>query len=171
MDADPSTPGEQIEAFKRRIESLGTTLDELGFTKVEHAVEILFDVDDFTFDDPDERTSMMLPFMAALVATDTNEHVVFLSPTLWYARQALRAINGFMNHMKTDKSRLVVTIPHAFNFIPEVKKADVIFMHGSDWSCFLPEGCRARKIIQLFPDETVPVNPVSMWGGSSCCDE
>jgi hypothetical protein len=163
---EEKTSGE-FEAFKQM---LLTTFEvrncsDLPFKKLEYAFDIFSSSKDFLFDDKDERLTNFLVFMATLYTHKKSENVCFISPTYYYAQQATDRIIKFSELFfgsKIDmvKSPITCVVPGMVHFESAVNKSKVLFMHGKDFSDYLPTGWQGRKIIQIFPGENVPVDPI-----------
>ncbi|NGX32564.1 MAG: hypothetical protein K1060chlam4_00612 [Candidatus Anoxychlamydiales bacterium] len=148
-------------------------VSELPFKKLEHAFEIFNSTEDFSFNDEDERLSNFLVLMACLYTFKKQENVCFISPTYYYAQQAQFMRDRYLKNL-SDSSDLSFpcTIPGIDWFEKAVNKCKVLFMHGKDYTEYLPLGWSGRKIIQIFPNEKVPVDPIrrDYCGMHDCTD-
>jgi hypothetical protein len=140
-------------------------ISELPFQKIEYAFDILNSKQDFIFADADERLSNFLVLMACLQSSKSQDKVCFISPTYFYAQQAAVMRIRYLSGFKASEKRFSCVVPGMYEFEGEVNKCTVLFMHGKDYSQYLPKSWEGRKIIQIFPDEKVPVDPIR----KSCC--
>ncbi len=70
--------------------------------------------------------------------------------------------------MPTDKAGIAIYVPIKMD--EHIHESKVVFMHGKDFSEYLPQGWKGRKIIQIFPNETVPVDTrICSW--SKCLED
>lgn len=136
-------------------------VSELPFDKIEYAFDIFNGTEDFTFDDEDERLNNFLPLMASLYSCKKREKVFYISPTYYYAQQAARMRDSYIYNLGGSRhDTFPCLVPGMGGFQNSVRKCDIVFMHGKDYSEYLPDEWRGRKIIQIFPDIEVPVDPI-----------
>lgn len=132
---------------------------ELPFDRIDHLFKIFSEKTDFTFDDKEERLSDFLVRSACLYFVHRPGKVCFISPTTFYAQQAMNMIKIFTEAYGGRRHPQVpVTVPTASNFEEVVGGSEVVFMHGADYSSYLPPTWKGRKVIQIFPGEMVPVD-------------
>ena len=146
-------------------------IESLPFKKVEYVFDIFKSSQDFLFDDEDERLSNLLILTACLYAAKKGEKICFISPTYFYAQQAARMRTAYLKAMGAPQEAAFSTVvPGMYGYEESVNGSQVVFMHGKDFSEYLPKGWMGRKIIQIFPGVDVPVDPIKV---SSChygCD-
>jgi hypothetical protein len=134
---------------------------ELPFQKIQHAFQILKSSEDFSFDDKDERLSNFLILMASLYSFQRKEKICFISPTYFYAQQAALMGRSYLKALKaTKESDISIVVPGMGHFHDTVNASNVVFMHGKDFSDYLSVIWKGRKIVQIFPDVDVPVDPI-----------
>lgn len=130
-------------------------------TKEPPYYEVIFDIfdgsDDYIIDFEEMRLTKDLLISAIFLAIWKNKSVIFLSPTSYYAAQAIPLVKA-CNAEKNMSVAVSTAIPNdVYNM------ADVIFHHGRDFRDKLPECAQnKRHIIQIFPDENVPHDPRSL---------
>jgi hypothetical protein len=134
--------------------------EDLPLKKVEYVFNIFKYNQDFTFSDPDERLSNFLILTASLYSIKKEEKICYISPTYFYANQAARMRDCYLRGLGAPKEAAFPTvIPGMLEYEACVRASSVVFMHGKDFSDYLPAGWSGRKIIQIFPGENVPVDP------------
>ena len=134
---------------------------DLPFEKVHYVFEIFKHSQGFLFADKDERVSNLLILSACLYAVKEEKNVCFISPTYFYAEQAARMRTSYMKALgASEKAKVSVVVPGLLIYEQSVQESETVFMHGKDFSDYLPEGWTGRKIIQIFPEENVPVDPI-----------
>lgn len=144
-----------LETFKVK------EIKDLPFKKIEYAFDIFNTAIDFKFNDKEERLSNFLVLMASLYSSKKKTKVCFISPTWYYAVQAAKMRNAYLKGLgASNESRFPTVVPGMFDYDDAVKSSSIVFMHGKDYSEYLPNGWNGRKIIQIFPDEKVPVDPL-----------
>lgn len=140
---------------------------DLPVSNVEEFYELCCGKEDFTFGTEAERldtvlllASMMHRMVHAKFGLG-NQKICFISPTFYYAQQAALYRNAFSKKLKVaEETTFDITIPKSQVFRSVVLQCEVVFMHGADFSKYLPQGWKGRKVIQIFPDTDVPVDPV-----------
>jgi hypothetical protein len=158
--ATPSYPA-VTDAFKHMLHDT-LKIDRakaLPFTKIGYIFSVLNESGNFVFSDADERLTNLLMMMACLLYKK-GEKVCYISPTRDYAFQAAFMRNDILMGIQgSDQPGFSVVVPGMLEYEKVIKKSTVIFMHGKDFSDYLPERWQGRKIIQIFPGVTVPVDP------------
>jgi hypothetical protein len=132
--------------------------EERSEIKIEHIMEIFNTTSDFTFDDADERENSLLILSACLYSVNKREKICFISPTFYYAQKAFFIGNAFLKRLGSEQERLNVVVPGLNE--SQLEGCTVAFMHGKDFSLDLKHKFEGRKIIQIFPGEVVPVDPI-----------
>ncbi len=137
--------------------------ESLPFKKIEYVFDIFKDSQDFSFDDEDERLSNFLILSACLYSFKKGEKICFISPTYFYAQQAARMRTSYLRALGAPQQATFSTVvPGMYGYDQSVQESNVVFMHGKDFSQYLPQGWTGRKIIQIFPGEDVPVDPIKV---------
>lgn len=137
-----------------------TKKEDLPFQKVEHVFNMFKDSQDFSFNDQDERLSNLLILSACLYSVKKKERICFISPTYYYAQQAAVMRNAYQKNLGASaEDSFPVMVPGLFEYEECVLKSTVIFMHGTDFSSYIPKEWTGRKIIQIFPNVDVPIDP------------
>ncbi len=112
------------------------------------------------FNDDELRTSNYLILLAIYLMLTSKKKVLFISPTYYYAQQAFLMGDKYLRGLQIDKSfKFPCAIPGHMFFDGAVLEADILLMHGSDFSKYLPKEWNGRKIVQNFSDDVVPVDP------------
>jgi hypothetical protein len=162
----PVITGDVSVQFKDFEKMLFETFDvkqreELPFKKVEYVFDIFRNSQDFSFDDEDERLSNLLILTACLYSVKKKEKVCFVSPTYFYAQQAARMRSLYLKALGApEQSSFSTVVPGMDRFNECIKECKVVFMHGKDFTEYLPKGWEGRKIIQIFPGIEVPVDHI-----------
>lgn len=120
-------------------------LIDLKINKKDHNVDLLRQIfestQDFQFKNPEERGGNLLLTAAAMLSL--NAKVCFLSPSDHSAKEAEKA----------SGSKFPVEVPGHGLVQESVARSQVVFMHGADYTEYLPKGWSGRKIIQFFPND------------------
>lgn len=141
-------------------------VSELPFDHLDYAYQIFYSNQDVSFSDEDLRLSNFMPLMAALYAFKNRVKVLFISPTHYYGLQASKFCRSYLKHMgASSESEVLVTVPGLCtkDHLREIaNKSPLIFMHGMDFNYenHIPMDLIKRKIVQIFPNEKVPVDPI-----------
>ena len=152
-----------LETFrKENKEDLPFTTDEID--------RVVFDIfknsEDFSFGNKEDRLSNLLILTACLYSAKRKEKICFISPTSYYALQAKYFAQKIMKGIEApEEANFYIGVPGMETFEKRVNESQVLFMHGKDFSAHLPNDWKGRKIIHIFPDEHVPVDPtpISRW--------
>jgi hypothetical protein len=139
--------------------------------RIEYTVTCCTESGDFSFSDPELRLGPYLPLLGFLLNM-MGKNVLFLSPTHYYAIQATKMINRWRNNLvqtpTPDFPFLRCAVPQGWNFsVDDLRDANVVLMHGKDFTNNLPEHEKTyQKIVQEFKEENVPCDPDSYV---TCC--
>lgn len=142
-----------FESFKQKLNDFFQ-----GEYPSELCVEVMYDIVEgkdvrYEFDFEHLRLTQDLLLSAVLLSEWKKLNVVFLTPTTYYAAQAIRMVKGYQ---KAGVACPTLSVGVA-GIIPSstLIHADVILYHGRVYG--LPENVRPqRTIIQIFKNEDVP---------------
>jgi hypothetical protein len=163
-DTGIQTSLEYIRSRIREIWKIPESTKDAEFLLLEK-IEFMHDIcmdksgEDYTIRDEDLRLSNFLVLLAVFMILDGEKGVLFLSPTHYYAMQAYSMGQKYLTGLGHPDTKFPVAIPMHEYFNGAVRDAKILLMHGKDFTEYLPNGWKGRKIVQLFEDEDVPVNP------------
>jgi hypothetical protein len=139
-----------LRVFKAR------DVSQLPFQNISDAFTILCGREDFSFNDPKEKFSSFLILMACLSFCYKKVPICYLTHSMNYAVQSQNMRDRFLQALGNQSPSTFATIvPGMIGYMRVVKKAKLLFMHGGDFSCYLPKTWHGRKIIQIFGEEEV----------------
>lgn len=160
--ASPAGVTDPYKAFEQMLLATFKVADteDLPFKRVDHLFQIFSNTQDFSYHDPEERVSNFLLLAACLYSIEKKEKVCFIAPTYYYAQQAATMRNECLVGLgATKESSFPTVVPGMEGYNESVQKCSIVFMHGRDYSDYLPKGWTGRKVIQIFPGVDVPVDP------------